>query len=69
VRWEVAALENVSSDFCAAVKGSLPNQDCVVAEVQPRECDDLLPRLDDDLSGGRQLPDHLHAAWVFLHGQ
>lgn len=69
VRWEVAALEDVSSDFCTAVKESLLNQDCVVAEVQPRGCDDLLPCLDDDLSGGRQPPDHLHAARVFLHGQ
>ena len=69
MRWEVAALENVSWDFRAAVKDSLPNQDCVVAEVQPRECDDLLPLLDDILGGGRRPPDHLHGVCVFLHGQ
>jgi hypothetical protein len=60
---------NVSSDCRAAIKDSLPNQDCGVAEVQPRECNDLSTRLDDDLNGGQRPPGHLRAAGVFHHGQ
>ena len=69
MRWEVAALGDVSSDCCVVIKDSLPNQDCVVVKVQPRECDDLSVRLDDDLGGGRQPPGHLRAVGIFRHGQ
>jgi hypothetical protein len=69
VRWEVAALENMSSDCRLAIKDTLPNPDCVVVEVRSQECDDLSARLDGDLSGDRQPPGRLCAVGVFRHGE